>query len=127
METAFHEAESRDDNLQSLQSSLSDSNHQLLSADSTKRELKSLKRGAYYKRFARKEQAMKAKLSKLPGVSTSDCDCSRYTSAKILQLERQIGGLQKTVSHHKTISKLYLAEKNCAKAALHPCVVQLRT
>ena len=78
METAFHEAESRADNLQSqvvkLQSSLSDSTQQLLSADSTKHELKSVKRGAYYKRLARKERAMKAKLSKLPGVSTSDCD-----------------------------------------------------
>ena len=122
METAFREAESRADNLQpqvaKLQSSLSDSTQQLLSADLTKRELKSVKRGAYYKRLTRKERAMKAKLRKLPGVSTSDCDCSRSTSAEILQLERQIGGLQKTVSHHKTISKLYLAEKNCAKAAL---------
>ena len=127
METACHEAESRADNLQSqvvkLQSSLTDTNQQLLSADSTKRELKSVKRGAFYKRLARKERAMKATLSKLPGVSTStsDCDCSRYTSAKILQLERQIGGLQKTVSHHKTMSKLYLAEKNCAKTALKDC------
>ena len=101
--------------------SFSDSTQQLLRADSTKRELKSVKRGAYYKRLACKERAMKAKLRKLPDVSTSDCDCSRSTSAKTLQLERQIGGLQKTVSHHKTISKLYLAEKNCAKAALKHC------
>ena len=105
-----------------LQSSLSDNTQQLLSADSTKRELKNVKRGAYYKRLARKERAMKAKLSKLHGVSTSDCDCSRSASARIVQLERQkIGGLQKTVSRHKTISKLYLAEKNCAKAALKHC------
>ena len=91
----------------------------MLSADSTKRELKSLKRGA--NRLARKERAMKAKLSKLPGVSTSDCDCIRSKGTNILQLARQIGGLQKTVSHHTTISKLYLAEKNCAKAAHKHC------
>ena len=125
METAFQEAESRAGNLKSqvvkLQSSLSDSTEQLQSADSTKRELKAVKRGAYYKRLARKERAMKAKQSKLHGVSTSDCDCSRFASAKIVQLERQIGGLRKTVSRHKTISRLYLTEKNCAKAALKHC------
>ena len=62
---------------------------------------------------------MKAKLSKLPGVSTSDCDCSRSKGTNILQLERQIGGLQKTVSHHTTISKLYLAaHKHCKDTCL---------
>ena len=99
METAFREAESRADNLQpqvaKLQSSLSDSTQQLLSADLTKRELKSVKRGAYYKRLTRKERAMKAKLRKLPGVSISDCDCSRYTSAKILQLKDRSAGCRK--------------------------------
>ena len=50
IETAFPETVSRADNLQSqvvkLQSSLSDRNQQLLSADSTKHELKDVKPGA---------------------------------------------------------------------------------